>query len=214
MATVTKPPILDDTGQDILTALNRIADAREAKIVSYGGSLTFAYLPNPTSANLNTFYLITDSFTTNSNFVEGPGISEAGGQYWIVVDIGTSLSPNYKYDTLGSLIDLSTKQDVILATPLTIGGVTRSTVEDALGALNDRVFTISESFTADAGFVNINISTLNIATNTYMFKFHSTIHGMAVKTTSYDGLSGILTIYFKHKAPSSGTFYVEVRRIS
>lgn len=135
MATVTKPPILDETGQDILTQLRRIADAKESNLMGYGGAVNFADLPSPTVTNLNLFYLIKDSFTTDSNFVVGPGVSESGGKYWAVINIGTDASPVCKYDELGTLIDLSSKQDKALSTPIVIDGVTITTVENALIAL-------------------------------------------------------------------------------
>ena len=213
MATVTKPPILDDTGQDILTALNRIADAKESKIVSYGGSLAFASLPNPIINNLNVFYLVTDSFTTDSRFVEGSGVSEAGGQYWIVIDNGTSLAHDYKYDKLGSLIDLSTKQNVLLTTPLTISSVTRTSVEDALGALNDRVVLISDTFTNAATYCDVNITSLNVASTNCALKYYTTVDGLKVKSTSYNGSTGVMRVNFKHAAPSAGTLYIEARKI-
>ena len=136
MATVTKPPILDDTGQDILTQLRRIADAKESNLMGYGGAVMFADLPAATSANLGLFYLIKDSFTTDARFVVGAGVSEPAGKYWAVINIGTGASPVCKYDELGTLVDLSDKQDVNLSSSMTIGGITQTTVEGALGGLN------------------------------------------------------------------------------
>ena len=135
MATVTKPPILDDTGQDILTQLRRIADAKESNLMGYGGAVMFADLPTPTVNNLNLFYLIKDAFTTTNDFVVGAGVSEPAGKYWAVINIGTDASPVCKYDELGTLIDLSAKQDKTLSTAIVIDGVTINTVEAALIAL-------------------------------------------------------------------------------
>jgi hypothetical protein len=137
MATVTKPPILDETGRDILIQLRRIADAKESNLITYGGAVNFVDLPAPTSTNLNFFYLIKDAFTTDSNFVVGPGVSEPAGKYWGVINIGTDASPVYKYDDFGTLIDLSSKQDKVLSTPIVVGGVSQSTVEGALVGLNN-----------------------------------------------------------------------------
>lgn len=134
--TVTKPPILDDTGQDILTQLRRIADAKESNLMGYGGAVLFSNLPNPTTTNLNLFYLIQDAFTTDSRFVVGAGISEPAGKYWAVINIGTDAAPVCKYDELGTLIDLSSKQDKNLSSSIVVDGVTRTTVEGALGAIN------------------------------------------------------------------------------
>lgn len=134
--TVTKPPILDETGQDILTQLRRIADAKESNLMGYGGAVMFASLPTPTTSNLNLFYLVKDAFTTDNNFVVGPGVSEPAGKYWAVINIGTTASPVCKYDELGTLIDLSAKQDKTLSSPLSVDGVTQTTVEGALSGIN------------------------------------------------------------------------------
>ena len=120
--TVTKPPVLDETGQNILTQLRRIADAKEANLMGYGGAVNFADLPNPTSANLGLFYLIKDAFTTDARFVEVAGVSESAGKYWAVINIGTAAAPVCKYDELGTLIDVSSKQDKTLSSAITIGG--------------------------------------------------------------------------------------------
>ena len=133
--TVTKPPILDETGQDILTQLRRIADAKEANLMGYGGAVLFADLPNPTTANLNLFYLIKDAFTTDARFVVGAGVSESAGKYWCVINIGTEAAPVCKYDELGTLVDLSTKQDKALASAVTVDGVQYNQVETTLSAL-------------------------------------------------------------------------------
>lgn len=136
MATVTKPPVLDSTGQDILNQLRRIADAKEANLMGYGGAVMFASLPNPTTTNLNLFYLIKDSFTSDTRFVDGGGVTYSAGKYFCVINIGTDASPVCKYDELGNLIDVSDKQDKTMSSAITVDGVTETTVEGALGAIN------------------------------------------------------------------------------
>jgi len=134
--TVTKPPILDETGQDILTQLRRIADAKESNLMGYGGAVLFANLPTPSSTNLNIFYLIQDAFITDSNFVVGPGVSYPAGKYFCCINIGTDAAPVCKYDELGTLIDLSAKQDKVLSSPISVDGTTVTTVEGGLSNIN------------------------------------------------------------------------------
>lgn len=134
--TVTKPPILDETGIDIVAQIKRIADAKEANLMGYGGAITFSNLPSPTSSNLGLFYLITDAFTTTSDFVVGAGVSEPAGKYWAVINIGTQVAPVCKYDEMGTLVDLSAKQDKTLSSPINVDGISQTTVEGTLGAIN------------------------------------------------------------------------------
>lgn len=136
MATVTKPVILDETGQDILTQLTRIADAKDANLMGFGGAIPFASLPSPSVSNLGLFYLVTDAFTTTSDFVVGAGISEPAGKYWAVINIGTSASPVCKYSELGTLVDLSSKQDKVMTNPVIVDGTSQPQVEGAIGAIN------------------------------------------------------------------------------
>lgn len=133
--TVTKPPILDETGINIVAQIKRIADAKEANLMGYGGAITFSSLPSPTSSNLGLFYLITDAFTTTSDFVVGAGVSEPAGKYWAVINIGTQAAPVCKYDEMGTLVDLSAKQDKTMSSSVTIDGVTESSVEGAISKL-------------------------------------------------------------------------------
>lgn len=133
---VTKPPILDETGKDIISALNRIAEAKESNMMSYGGAVLFAKLPVPNKSNLNTFYLIKDAFVTTTDFVVGAGVSMSAGKYFCCINVGSDASPIYKYDDLGDFVDLSTKQDVNLGAPITVDGSSKTTVEGALDGIN------------------------------------------------------------------------------
>lgn len=149
MATVTKPPVLDETGQDILTQLRRIADAKESNLMGYGGAVLFASLPSPTTSNLGLFYLIQDAFTTTSDFVVGSGISEPAGKYWAVINIGTNAAPVCKYDEMGALIDLSSKQDKIMSSPVVVHGVSQAQVEGAINAINTGTGSLANLTTTD-----------------------------------------------------------------
>ena len=63
--------------------------------------------------NLGNIYNITDSGSTNEYFVEGTGHPIAVGANVVIVDVGTSETPNYKFDLVGGFIDLSHYQQKI-----------------------------------------------------------------------------------------------------
>lgn len=79
------------------------------------GSVTFANLPALSAANVNTFYNVSDAFTTTADFVEGAGKDYPAGTNVAIINTGTDASPVYKYDAMTGIIDTSsfaTKQDV------------------------------------------------------------------------------------------------------
>lgn len=110
-------------------------DTQNANRMVYGGSVTYATLPSLTAANLNKFYLVTDSFTTTSDFVVGPGVTMPANSHIAIINMGTDLSPIYKYDDLGGYVDTSSLQPKTI-TSMTIKGSSVTTVETALTGLN------------------------------------------------------------------------------
>lgn len=239
--TVTKPPILDETGQDILTQLRRIADAKESNLMGYGGAVNFVDLPSPTPANLNIFYLIKDAFTTTTDFVVGPGVSESGGKYWAVINIGTEASPVCKYDEMGTLIDLSSKQDKVLSSPIVIGGVSQTTVEGALVGLNNGKVELNQgatnvgktlvvSATGDlvlgnttdddivtgsanysAGASNCSVS-INLESGLYAVTVYCPEEAVTKDNITYS--SQVLTVTFKKKPTSNGALWAVARKVA
>ena len=91
------------------------------------GSVTFANLPALSASTVNTFYNVSDAFTTTADFVEGAGKEYPAGTNVAIINTGTASSPVYKYDAMTGIIDTSsfaTKQDVnglITETTGTIG---------------------------------------------------------------------------------------------
>ena len=71
------------------------------------GSVTFANLPSLTAANLNKIVNVSDSFTTTSDFVEGASKIYPAGTNVAIINVGTSSSPTYKYDTYTGTFDFS-----------------------------------------------------------------------------------------------------------
>lgn len=82
-------------------------DTALSSVYHPAGSVAFANLPSLTSGNLGKVVNVTDAFTTTSDFVEGSGKSYPAGTNVVIVDVGSSGSPSYKYDVLSGIVDLS-----------------------------------------------------------------------------------------------------------
>lgn len=114
-------------------------DAQEKAMVTYGGAVTFATLPALIAANVNKFYLVTDSFTTTADFVVGAGHVMPADSHIAIINVGTDQSPTYKYDDFGGWVDTGALQPKTLETPITIRGTQVTTVEGALGRFNSQL---------------------------------------------------------------------------
>ena len=79
---------------------------------------------------------MTTSGVTTADFIEGADKPIKVGDNVVIVDIGTSENPIYKYDLLGGFIDLSSYQTKTLSSSITLDGVSKTTVEDTLDAIN------------------------------------------------------------------------------
>ena len=96
-------------------------DAAVIGALKPSGSIAFSALPALTASVLNNVYNITDAFTTTSDFVEGSGKAYPAGSNVAIINVGTELTPVYKYDVYTGIVDLSpyrtaSDQDVIDAT--------------------------------------------------------------------------------------------------
>lgn len=90
----------DGSAQQTITA----ADLGISSVYTPQGSIPFASLPQTPSANeLGYVWNISDSFTTDSRFLEGAGIVFAAGTNVGVIEN----NGNYYYDILGAIVDLS-----------------------------------------------------------------------------------------------------------
>lgn len=87
--------------------MNSAIDAKIVGALQPKGSCAFANLPSLTAANVNTFYNVSDSFTTTADFIEGAGHSYPAGTNVSIINTGTEQSPVYKYDAMTGEIDLS-----------------------------------------------------------------------------------------------------------
>lgn len=84
--------------KDEIDYVDRKLDDAMVQIWSPGGSYTFENLPAPSADTFRFAYVVTDDFTTTSDFVEGAGIDYPAGTTVGVVNHGTDANPVYMYD--------------------------------------------------------------------------------------------------------------------
>lgn len=102
------------------------------KVYKPAGSVAFASLPTLGAEYEGYVYNVTNDFTTTSDFVEGAGIDYPAGTNVVCIDVGSSV---YKWDVLGSFIDLSGYQE-----KLTVGtgiDITSNTISVASPTLTN-----------------------------------------------------------------------------
>lgn len=88
------------------------------------GSIAFADLPTPSASNLGYMWNITDSFTTDSRFVEGAGLSYSAGTNVGVIQSGSA----YYLDVFGNFVDLSNYAQINgTYSGMTVGNATNAT---------------------------------------------------------------------------------------
>jgi hypothetical protein len=63
--------------------------------------------------HLGYVYNISGSFTTTEDFVEGAGHDYPTGTNVVIINIGTSASPSYKFDVLTGLVDFSGYMELV-----------------------------------------------------------------------------------------------------
>ena len=119
-------------------------DALVSATYKPSGSCTFANLPTLAAGVLGNVYNVTDSFTTTSDFVEGSGKTYPANTNVVVVNVGTTQSPSYKFDALSGLVDLTGYQTKMQYT--TMPTATQSLFE------NDTVVQYTGVNTADYTF--------------------------------------------------------------
>lgn len=187
------------------TALDRVADAAGgykveikgkvdeaiaasiSSVYKPAGSSTFANLPEPAKALLGNVYNVTDAFTTDAKFIEGAGQKYPAGTNVVVIKDGT----DYKYDVLGSTIDLSnyyTKNEV--DTKIT-------------GMAKKAVVTVTGDGTANTIAVAHNLATTDVEVATYVGNDRVFIDHTVTDANT-------VTLQFATNALANGTFKVVV----
>lgn len=73
-----------------------------------------------TAVNPGWVYNITNSFTTDSNFIEGAGKVIEAGINIVAVNVGTTDVPDMKWDLLATSVSLDAYQTKVLSSPITL----------------------------------------------------------------------------------------------
>lgn len=82
--------------------------------LEFKGSIAFASIPETLTADMTGYvYNISDSFTTDSRFVEGIGKTYAAGTDIAVVNTGDSTTPVMKLNVMASFVDVQAIYDEI-----------------------------------------------------------------------------------------------------
>ena len=83
--------------------------------------------------NVGNVYQMTDSGTTSALFINGAGITISANDSVGIIKAGQN---TILFNYMGNVLDLHDYQKKDLASPITIGGTSQTTVEGALGGLN------------------------------------------------------------------------------
>lgn len=149
------------------------------------GNITCAELTNSLliAENVGNIYNITDSGTTDANFIGGAGQTISAGTVVSIVRTGVS---TYKFNLTPGMIDLSTIQKKILENSVTVDGVAKTTVEAALSALA----TMTTSLNADlfktdiTSLCNINLPDYDTTHKNKVFKMGDVVQVSIASTTN------------------------------
>jgi len=180
----------DEAGGYKVEIKDKVDEAIAASISSVykpAGSSAFADLPTPAKALLGNVYNVTDAFTTDDRFVEGAGQKYPAGTNVVVIKDGN----DYKYDVLGSTIDLSNYY-------------TKSEVDTKItGMAKKAVVTVTGDGTASTIAVAHNLATTDVEVATYVGNDR-----VFIDHTITD--ANTVTLQFATNALANGTFKVVV----
>lgn len=126
-------------GSTDLVEAGAVKDAIDSALSSAykpAGTKTCAELTNAllVAANKGNVYNMTDAGTTTADFLEGAGKPIRVGDN---VGICEPTSGTFKFDLLSGFVDTSGFQNKTMSSPITVDGVSKATVEDALNAINN-----------------------------------------------------------------------------
>lgn len=137
-------------------------------------------------ANVGHVYIVSDSGLTTDLFVGGAGKTISEGDNVIVVyKYGTN--NEFLFDKRSGLVNLSDYQKKDLDTPLTIGGVQKTTVEGALGGLNGVI--PSDASTSNKLLAQSSIA--NGGTKVLALKGYSTADAVDLNTLKRTGVYSV-----------------------
>lgn len=182
---------LDISAKKVYGALKKDVSAIDTKVdnailsmYKAGGSLEFDNLPSPSSDVANMAYLVTDAFTTTSDFVEGAGVDYPAGTYVSIVNTGTEDDPDYKYDVVPFTMVVDDTMSAVSENPLQNKVITGAVQEIRLDISNLSASKISKSETV--GHV---MNDGSIDENEYIDKVENAVAGDIAVLTSDGNLT-------------------------
>lgn len=169
------------------------------------------------AANVGNIYEMSDAGTTTALFLQGAGQPIAIGDNVGIIQVGDS---DYKFNLMANAFDLHDYQKKELDNPLTIGGVSRTEVEPALGALNTAKADKSEmTVTAGTG-ANADKTTIQLkeGTSATVLTAHQDLSGKVDKVSgatngNFAGLNANGEVVDSGKKASDFASQVEVNDI-
>lgn len=120
-------------------------------------------LPAPSASNLGEVYNVNDSFTTTTDFLEGAGVTVPAGSNVAIVEDGTG---TYKYDVIGSFVDLTnyyTKTEVNTYVQNAVDNIDTSAIEDDIDNLQGDVSNLTSGLTTAQSTANAAKTTADAA---------------------------------------------------
>lgn len=144
-----------------IESVDRKLDDAIVGIYSPGGSVAFDNLPALSADVLGKVYIVTDDFTTTSDFVEGEGIDYPGGTNVAIVNRGTNASPVYKYDATTGAIVVDDSLSNVSENPVQNKIITAKTqaIELAISQLSASV--LSKAPQTEVNEIKLDISNLS-----------------------------------------------------
>lgn len=151
---------------DLMTEIgNKIKALNGAYI--FRGSVAFANLPsNLTASMVGYVYNVTDDFTTTADFIEGAGKKYPAGTNVAIANVGTSLSPDMKFDANGSFYDVDEIEDRIDDTQAMLAPEFDATSAYAIGDIvtyQDGIYKFKAAHTANDPWDATEVDAVTIA---------------------------------------------------
>lgn len=159
------------------------------------GELTCAELTSSllVEANVGNVYEMSDAGTTTALFLQGEGETINIGDNVGVIKAGAN---TYLFNHMANAFDLTDYQKKDLTTPITIGGVSRTTVEEALGALQSAKIDAVDTFTRQESTVTVDASTITFKS------------GLIIRTVNCNGVISAIDIFAGMPENSETYLYV------
>lgn len=202
------PKLVD--GNAVYSAINNALSS----VYTPRGELTCAELTASLliAENVGSVYEMSDAGTTTNLFLQGAGETISIGDN---VGIIQTAPNNYMFNLMGNAFDLHDYQKKDLASPITVGGVSQTTVEGALGGLNGLV--PSEASSSNKLVSDSDVPKKGLKTRGHCSDYDTCIEAgiystdtttLGTRPSGYSGY-GVLVVYGNNpETPSGGSQWI------